>query len=125
MQQESHEKQSLFSVQEHGRTPHRNKKRQSNTRQTEGHRLNTQGNETQVETIRALLETIRKETDTHREGRAGKQETRQGLQHKTGNTQILTFEFKKIQNPIHILMIIEWAYQIKKPYISFIINKFS
>jgi len=43
-----------------------------------------------VETTRAWLETIRKETDKHREGRAGKQETRQGLQHKTGNTQILT-----------------------------------
>jgi len=65
-------------------------KKQSDTRQTERHRLNTQGNETQVETIRAWLETIRKERDKHREGRAGKQETRQGLQHNTGNTQILT-----------------------------------
>jgi len=59
-QQEFHEKQSLFSVQDHGQHHTGTKqKRRSDTRQTEGHRLNTQGNETQVETIRAWLETIR------------------------------------------------------------------
>ncbi|TNN63382.1 hypothetical protein EYF80_026404 [Liparis tanakae] len=74
--------------QEHGRTPHRNKRDWTRNTGVEsagsreaaaGSAKDTGGNETQVETqvetIRAWLGTIRTETDEHREERAGKQET--------------------------------------------------